>query len=1183
MFYPSYLIILAHLMLNLMKRFLSFFACVMLLALGACQPEPFLSVSTDSLSFTESGGSQSIQVTANYAWTASVSGSGFSVSPSSGEGNSTVTVTASAATSPDEASGTLTIRSEGLSASVSLSQSAKPTLVLGDGVKVPASGGSVEIPIQFNTGYTVEVESSARSWIRFIETRALSSGRLVFEVSANEGEERSGKVTVKDYSGKAPSVTVTITQEAETKVLVVGDVATVPAEGATVEVDVQYNVDYTVEIEPSAQSWIHYVETRTVQSGKLVFLVDANDGEERSGKVTVKDNSGKAPSVTVTITQEAETKVLVVGDVATVPAEGATVEVDVQYNVDYTVEVESSAQSWIHYVETKVVQSGKLVFLVDANEGEERSGKVTVKDSSGKVDPVTITFVQDRLVILEVGTMPEVPFQGGVYYISFICNTQYKIEVEESAKDWIHILGFNMEDETQLGVYVLENHWNERRGSFTVSDVYGKREPVVVEVVQEASPEPEIRRILLEIYNAMDGPNWKGIQGWNENTELYEWSGVHYNSFTGEVELAIDGFGLKGEIPECIGELNTLVQFFLRNEPGVTGTLPQSFGKLVNLKALFIEYTSMTSLPDIFSDMKKLTGAMIMFNDEMTGPIPESLGTNDDLTTLALIWNSFTGTPPPSWARHYKVLGLSANHLTGKIPDTYLTGERVGEKLADILMQQQGYGFDLSDVDIKGYWPDGYIEDVVTGQDFKFDDVVSKNKYTVFLSWAPWCPFSKALMPQLLDYYKQYRQDGLEIVSTVILNPDGSIWTSLDEQIETIEDKGYDGWYNYYFNAYPTRSYSASTPVAEVYDSKGNVLFSHYKYPGNDSRGRYGHPASTDLIPFLETLLGPAEVPDAYTSTDYSRDGEVLTLQKASVGRGINIVFIGDAYTDRDMGDGGLYETVMRQAMEEFFSIEPYKSFRQRFNVYAVKVVSENGRIGDGYSTSLGSAFGNGTEIGGLVDKCYEYALKVPGIDDRNNLLVNVIANTKRHSGTAYMSESTMSSVTFTSSFGNDPEFMGSVLRHEAGGHGFAFLADEYITHQGTVPQSQIDFWNDLYTQYGWYSNIDFTDDPSKIRWSAFLSDGRYKDEVGIYEGGGLYSLGAYRPSQNSMMNENFEYYNAPSRWAIYQRIMKLSGEEYSFEKFLEYDAVNRGKPKAVRPPLKAAMHVHTAPPVILP
>ena len=53
---------------------------------------------------------------------------------------------------------------------------------------------------------------------------------------------------------------------------------------------------------------------------------------------------------------------------------------------------------------------------------------------------------------------------------------------------------------------------------------------------------------------------------------------------------------------------------------------------------------------------------------------------------------------------------------------------------------------------------------------------------------------------------------------------------------------------------------------------------------------------------------------------------------------------------------------------------------------------------------------------------------------------------------------------------------------------------------------------------------------------------------------------------------------------------MKLSGEEYSFEKFLEYDAVNRGAAAAAaaRPPLKAPAAPqrnakHTAPPKIVP
>ena len=1082
-----------------MKRILSFFAVVCLLALGACHPEPFLSVSPDSLSFTESGGSQTVQISANYAWTASVSGSGFKVSPSSGEGDATVTVTADATSSPDEVSGTLNVMSEGLSASVSLKQSAKPTLVLGDSAKVPASGGMVEIPIQYNTDYTVEVEPSAQSWIKFVKTKSLSSGRLEFEISANDGDERSGKVTLKDKSGKVAPVTITIVQEAEPKVLVVGDAATVPAEGATVEVDVQYNVDYSVEIDKSAQSWIHYVETRTVQNGKLVFKVDANDGEERSGKVTLKDKSGKVAPVTITFVQEMKIVINVVGEVPRIPTSGGHFYIPVEYNVPFNAIVDEDSKSWSSSGVND--DMGVIVLSVSENYGDERSGKIRICDYDGKIEPFELTFTQD------------------------------------------------------------------------------------------ASVYPETRRILMEFYDAMDGPNWTRKNYWGSDESLSLWDGVMFDNRTGRLELYFNSVGLKGKIPDCIGELTNLTSFRLQYEDGLKGTLPASFANLVNLESFELTNTSISSLPDVFYGMKNLNWVMISRNEDMTGPLPESLGLNDEYEALNVSNNSFTGAPPSSWARHYKVITLWGNHLSGKIPEAYLTGDEVGLKLAAILNQAEGYGFDISDIDVPGCLPYGPVIDL-DGKMFDFADIVKKNKYTVFLSWAPWCPFSKGLMPNLLDYYKKYRNDGLEIIATVMWDDDSNLWTDIDGQRREVKEKGYDLWYNYYFQDYMAGmgGYPASTPQAEVYDNEGNILFSGFsKYPGPDTRHRFGHPASTDLIPFLETLLGPAVPDDPYTSTDYSKDGEVMTLQKATVGNGIDVVFMGDGYTDREMGEGGLYDTLMKQAMEEFFALEPYKTFRNRFNVYAVKVVSPNWRVSDGHVTALGTFFGNGTETDGDTEKCYEYALKVPGISDRKNLLVNVLVNTSRHAGTAVMSWGLQSSVAFTSSMNNDPEYFGPVLRHEAGGHGFAFLADEYFTYQTTPPESHVAEYNSVYEKYGWFANVDFTNDPQKIRWSAFLSDSRYKDEVGIFQGGALYAFGAYRPSKNSMMNENYEYYNAPSRRAIYQQIMKRSGEEYSFEKFLEYDAVNRGAAAAAaRPPLKAAAATgrrfeHTAPPKIVP
>ncbi len=825
--------------------------------------------------------------------------------------------------------------------------------------------------------------------------------------------------------------------------------------------------------------------------------------------VTTADG-GKTADCSVTVTEQAT--IIITGNTANIPFSGGIVGFDIQFNTSYTVEIEQSAKDWLHFVETKAMQSGTLVFEVDANEGEARTGKATVKDNEGKLSPITLIFEQEENV---------------------------------------------------------------------------------------GSEEEQIKAILMQIYDAMDGPNWKKQDNWGTDAGLNTWAGVGFDNENGIYSLRFDDFGLKGEIPDAIGELTGLRDFFFKNEPGVTGTLPDSFRKLINLTSVNIHNTSMTSLPDLFDGMKELDYVFVYYNKQMTGPLPESLGNSEKLQSILIQDNAFTGTIPASWARLLDVQGTNLlwNHLSGEIPETILQakGEQLAWRLARILQQEEGYGFNISDIDIPGYWPKGTITGF-DGKTFTFADVVSQNEYTVYLNWATWCPYSVVLMPSLKEYYEKYRQDGLEVIATV-WHPDRHDFSDSEKALEekTIYEKGYDQWYNFFYKPYYGELFIChNTPTAEVYDKNGNILFSSVYYLPDPVRKRYGSyeyekSAFNDLIPFLETLLGPADAP-VYESKDFSQDGKVLTLQKASVGKGINIVFLGDGYSDKDMAAGGLYEKLMQQAMEEFFSIEPYKTFRNRFNVYTVKAVSRHDRIGEGYTTALGSTFGNGSEVKGDQAKCYEYALKVPGITDTKNLLIPVMVNTRRNAGTAYMSESLQSSIAFFSSFGNHSDAFSAILQHEAGGHGFAFLADEYVSYDDAVPAEIVKEYNRLYNAYGWYSNVDFTNDPSKIRWSAFLSDKRYEKEVSVYEGGALYSSGVWRPSANSMMNEDAPYFNAPSRWAIYKRIMELSGEAVSFDKFLEYDAVNRQasvNAAAVRPPMKVAENstrsfVPTAPPVIV-
>ncbi len=88
--------------------------------------------------------------------------------------------------------------------------------------------------------------------------------------------------------------------------------------------------------------------------------------------------------------------------------------------------------------------------------------------------------------------------------------------------------------------------------------------------------------------------------------------------------------------------------------------------------------------------------------------------------------------------------------------------------------------------------------------------------------------------------------------------------------------------------------------------------------------------------------------------------------------------------------------------------------------------------------------------------------------------------------------------------------------------------------------------------------NVSTSDVAEEVPWSKFLNDPRYENEVGIYQGAWLYPYDLWRPTETSVMREtNVLEFNAPSREAIYKRIMKLSeGDDwtYDYETFVAFD-----------------------------
>lgn len=304
------------------------------------------------------------------------------------------------------------------------------------------------------------------------------------------------------------------------------------------------------------------------------------------------------------------------------------------------------------------------------------------------------------------------------------------------------------------------------------------------------------------------------------------------------------------------------------------------------------------------------------------------------------------------------------------------------------------------------------------------------------------------------------------------------------------------------------------------------------------------------------------------TSTDFTADGNVNVLQTANIGDGINIVLMGDGFVDTEIADGS-YSSAMQQAMENIFSEEPMASLRDYFNVYAVTVVSTNNIFADGYSTALGCTYNtDDTEIDGDYTTIFNYVRSISGVDYTTARAV-VILNNADYAGSVQMGFSTSSNpnmIDFTIAycpmvFGINSDYFRLTLSHEAVGHGFAFLADEYAYDEnGAIPSSSVQTYQEVQSEYGWYMNVDFTSDESSILWTSFLADSRYADadDLGVYEGAATYTEGVYRSSDNSIMNSQFtstEGFNVVSRQQIFNRVIEYAfGDTPDYEDFVDFD-----------------------------
>ena len=200
------------------------------------------------------------------------------------------------------------------------------------------------------------------------------------------------------------------------------------------------------------------------------------------------------------------------------------------------------------------------------------------------------------------------------------------------------------------------------------------------------------RGVLITLYHATGGPNWKRDDNWLTDTPLNSWYGVRAFG-TGVHTIDLPFNGLTGRIPPGLTNLAELQKLKLRGNK-LTGTIPASIGRMQQLSYLDLSANELTGpVPPELGHLPHLYGLYLQ-NNALTGTIPRelgslqylnvlSLGSNRlhgpiplELTTLQRLWylrldgNDLSGPIPSELARLTNLLelSLSSNELSGPIP-----------------------------------------------------------------------------------------------------------------------------------------------------------------------------------------------------------------------------------------------------------------------------------------------------------------------------------------------------------------------------------------------------------------------------------------------------------------------------------------------------------------------------------
>ena len=392
---------------------------------GGTKPEPEKPTLTLSISFKgdgsaipAGGGTKEVTVTSNGQWSASLPKDckWLTLDKDGGTNDGTLTLTAKENTAYEPRKVTLTVSLDkgDKSQTLEITQAANPKPVLEleqENVVTGPLGSAREVKIRSNVAWKA---TPTVAWLHVKPSEGTGSKSATLTITADENtaeKGRTGTITIESTDGSKLTRMLTVAQKpaavAATGISLNPASITMGSGGGMVGFNVYASKGWTISGSPD---WMHPDATRGSGTRLVIVRFDRNEsGAERTGKLTVKSDDGKAEKV-FTLTQRASQRKpsrpsddgtydydLAIGteEITVGPSEGAGSSISVATSRLWA---GSTTEDWIRLESAVGRGNGSFTFSLAANPSKEmRHGTITVRTQQG-MDELKVAIHQQGRV-----------------------------------------------------------------------------------------------------------------------------------------------------------------------------------------------------------------------------------------------------------------------------------------------------------------------------------------------------------------------------------------------------------------------------------------------------------------------------------------------------------------------------------------------------------------------------------------------------------------------------------------------------------------------------------------------------------------------------------------------------------------------------------------------------------------